>query len=94
MKTPKDLDVMYSEVERVNDLLCLPSDCWSEEERRLVERHWNMSQNPIATGAGVGGNYYYPNREDLEEEECEHDYVTKYLLTTAFKVCNKCDKEE
>ena len=81
LRNKEDLQTMYDEIQEVNDILCLPSKYWTEEQRALVGKHLNQHSDP----------YYYPSEADLE---CQHNYETRYLFTSTYRICKLCGEEE
>lgn len=74
---------MYDIISEINNIMCIPRKEWTESQEKIMKLY-------------ADGRYYYPTEEELEEGAnmpCQHEWVTRYLLTSSYEVCKLCGEE-
>lgn len=73
---------MYDKIQHINDIMCLPTSCWSDDQRELVEEYFSKHGSPFT----------YPGDDDVT---CDHpEFETRYLFTSTYRACKVCGLEE
>ena len=73
---------LMSDIDKINEIFKKKANEWTQEEKDRVT-WWTACNHPFEPQYYVGGN-----------DDCNHDYEYKYLLTSTYQQCKLCGDEK